>query len=399
MAARRLTSPLVALCSAALLLVWTSGFAAGRYDAKLRFRVLRTAHFTIYFHQGEAEMAQRLAVIAERVRDDLAARTGLDAPRHTHVVLVDQSDIANGWSTPVPYNLIEIAAIPPPPSSFLGHHDDWLRIVFTHEYAHVLHLDRVGGVMKGLRWALGRNAATFPNLFVPQWQVEGFATWAESAVTGFGRVRAADVAGVVAAASASGRASIDRASGGLVAWPSGNTPYFQGGVFDDALANRYSSTALGDLTKETARRIPFLGGPAYRKVLGAPAGDLWEEIFVAPSAPAAAAGADVTRLTFDGFAVSGPRVVRRRTPAGAESEAVYFSSQGPHGFPDIRVVGLGGGRSEHVESRYDGQSLSSDGRWLYYDQLEFDGAVAIVADLYARDLAPDACGACLAVRG
>ena len=30
----------------------------------------------------------------------------------------------------------------------------------------------------------------------------------------------------------------------------------------------YQYDALGDLTKETARRIPFLGGPAYRKVLG-----------------------------------------------------------------------------------------------------------------------------------
>ena len=39
-----------------------------------------------------------------------------------------------------------------------------------------------------------------------------------------------------------------------------------------------------------------------------------------------------------------------------------------------------------MASRYDGQSLTSDGRWLYYDQLEFDGAVAIVSDLYARDL-------------
>ena len=171
-----------------------------------------------------------------------------------------------------------------------------------------------------------------------------------------------------------------------MAWPSGNTPYFQGGVFDDAIADRYSSQALGDLSKETARRIPFLGGPAYRKVLGTPAGDLWAGIFVAPSAPAAAAGAEVTRLTYDGFAVSGPRIVHRRTPADAEPEAVYFSSQGPHRFPDIRMVDLGGGRSAHVESRYDGQSLSSDGRWLYYDQLEFDGAVAIVADLYARDL-------------
>ena len=61
-------------------------------------------------------------------------------------------------------------------------------------------------------------------------------------------------------------------------------------VFDDAVATRYSSTALGDLSKQTARRIPFFGGPAYRKVLGTPAGDLWAEIFVAPSATAPASG-------------------------------------------------------------------------------------------------------------
>ena len=251
---------LTALCSTAFLLAATLSLAAGRYDAKLKFRVLRTPHFTIYYHQGEAGMAERLATIAERVRTDLSARTGLDAPSHAHVVLVDQSDIANGWSTPVPYNLIEIAAIPPPPSSFLGHHDDWLRMVFAHEYAHILHLDRTGGVMKGVRWILGRSPATFPNLFVPDWQVEGFATWSESAVTGLGRVHAADVAGVVAAASASGRASIDRAGGGLVAWPSGNTPYFQGGAFDDAIANEYSARALGDLARETRGASRFSAG-------------------------------------------------------------------------------------------------------------------------------------------
>ena len=282
MAPRRCAPALAALCTAALMLVSTSTFAAGRYDSRLRFRVLRTPHFTIYFHQGEAPLAARLAGIAERVRTDLAARTGIAAPSHTHVVLVDQSDIANGWSTPVPYNLIEVAAIPPPPSSFLGHHDDWLRIVFTHEYAHIFHLDRVGGVMRGLRWLMGRSPATFPNLFVPQWQVEGFATWAESALTGFGRVQAADVRGVVASVSASGRATIDRASGGMVAWPSGHTPYFQGGVFDQAIAERYSSEALGELSKETARRLPFLGGPAHRKVLGTSAGDLWKSVFAAP---------------------------------------------------------------------------------------------------------------------
>jgi hypothetical protein len=377
---------LTAFCAAALVLAAADGRASGRYDPRLRFRVLRTAHFTIYYHQGGADLARRLAGIAEGVRADLAASTGLRAPSHTHVVLVDQSDIANGWSTPVPYNLIELAATPPPPSSFLGHHDDWLRIVFAHEYAHVFHLDRVGGVMKGLRWVLGRNAATFPNLFVPLWQIEGFATWAESALTGFGRVRAADVAGVVAATSASGRASIDRAGGGLVAWPSGNAPYFQGGVFDEAVAAQHSPRALGDLTQETARRIPFFGGPAYRKVLGAPAGRLWKEVFAAPRKPGPTPAGAATRLTHDGFAASGPRVVRARDWTGAWADAVIYSSQGPHRFPDIRMVAIGGGAPVHVESRFDGQTLSSDGRWIYYDQLEFDGAVAIVSDLYARDL-------------
>jgi len=382
----RLRFLLTAICSAVLVLAAIEAPAAGRYDPRLRFRVLRTAHFTIYFHQGEDTLARRLAAIAEHVRTELAARTGLDAPRHTHVVLVDQSDIANGWSTPVPYNLIEVAAIPPPPSSFLGHHDDWLRIVFAHEYAHVVHLDRVGGVMKGLRWVLGRSPATFPNLFVPLWQVEGFATWAESALTGYGRVYASDVAGVVAAASAGGRASIDRAGGGLVAWPSGNTPYFMGGVFDEAVAARRSPKAVGDLSRETARRIPFLGAPAFRKVLGVPAGEVWDEIVAAAAVPAAAPGGEVRRLTRDGFAVSGPRILHVRAASGADAEAVFYSSQGPHRFPDIRMVDMDGGASVHVESRFDGQALSSDGRWLYYDQLEFDGAVAVVSDLYARDL-------------
>jgi hypothetical protein len=368
-----------------MLLAPPPAAAAGRYDPRLRFRALRTAHFTIYYHQDGSAMARRLAAVAEQVRTDLAARTGLRAPGHTHVVLVDQSDVANGWSTPVPYNLIEVAAIAPPPSSFLGHHDDWLRMVFAHEFAHILHLDQVGGVMKGLRWTLGRNPASFPNLFVPQWQVEGFATWAESAVTGLGRAGAADVATVVAALAGERRATIDRAGGGLVAWPSGNTPYFQGGIFDQHIAAGESSQALGDIARDTARRIPFLGGPAYGKVVKRSAGEIWNEVFQAePQAPSPAK-AGIRQLTREGFVVTGPRIVRR-PGARADEPEVYFSAQGPHRFPDVRVVRLAGGPASHVTSRVDGQSLSTDGRWLYFNQLEYDGAVALVSDLYARDL-------------
>ena len=72
------------------------------------------------------------------------------------VILVDQTDLSNGWATPVPYNTIEITAVPPPPESLIGNTTDWLELVFTHEYTHILHLDRSRGFMQGVRRVFGR---------------------------------------------------------------------------------------------------------------------------------------------------------------------------------------------------------------------------------------------------
>jgi hypothetical protein len=365
----------------------SSATAAVRYDPRLRFRVLRTSHFSIYYHQGEERLARRLAIIAEDVRTDLSNRLTLDAPIHTHVVLVDQTDVSNGWATPVPYNLIEIAAVPPAPASFLGHQDDWLRTVFAHEYTHILHLDRVGGWMRGVRWLLGRHPASFPNLFVPAWQTEGIATWAESAVTSLGRVNAADVAAVVASAGTPrGGVPIDRAGGGLIAWPSGHTPYFLGGYFYEDLARRTQSGALGDLARATARRVPFFGNGAFGGVFGDSADVLWRAAFVRQDTGQAQPTAAIRRLTNDGFAVTGPRAVRVPSASDAAAESVYYTSQGPHRFPDIRKTTPGATGSTRVATRYLGDALSSDGRWLYFDQIEYAGSVAQYADLYALSL-------------
>src|SRR5262249_57545542 len=46
--------------------------ASNRYDPRLRFRTIRTAHFDIHAHQGEEALAIRLAVIAEPVRERFA---------------------------------------------------------------------------------------------------------------------------------------------------------------------------------------------------------------------------------------------------------------------------------------------------------------------------------------
>ena len=185
LARRALLVVLASLCIAG------TAAASNRYDPRLRFRTLTTQHFDIYFHQGEELQARRLAEIAEEVSTLLAKRLGRPAGR-VNIVLVNQSDLPNGWATPVPFNLIEITAAAPTGESMIGNTDDWLALVFTHEYTHILHLSRSRGWIGGLRHVFGRMPLLFPNLFTPLWQIEGIATYEESALTGFGRIYAGD---------------------------------------------------------------------------------------------------------------------------------------------------------------------------------------------------------------
>ena len=124
--------------------------AANRYDPRFRFRTISTPRFNIYFHQGEEALARRLARIAEEVAGKLRAELGAPGGR-VHVILVDQTDLSNGWATPTPYNLIEITAAAPSGDSSIGNTDDWLRLVFSHEYTHIVHLDKARGWIGGLR--------------------------------------------------------------------------------------------------------------------------------------------------------------------------------------------------------------------------------------------------------
>jgi hypothetical protein len=84
--------------------------AATQFDPALRFRVLSTDHFLIYFHQEEESLARRLAAVAEDTWRSLRQPLGVTPPRLTHVVLVDQTDLSNGSATPVPFDTIVVTA-------------------------------------------------------------------------------------------------------------------------------------------------------------------------------------------------------------------------------------------------------------------------------------------------
>src|SRR6266508_5457474 len=116
------------LLGLALLLLPAIAPAATRYDPRLRFRTYRTTHFDIHAHQGEEALARHLAGIAERVRARFEPTLGLPRGR-VQVILVDQTDLANGWATPFPYDTIEITAVPPSSETLIGNTTDWLELV------------------------------------------------------------------------------------------------------------------------------------------------------------------------------------------------------------------------------------------------------------------------------
>src|SRR5262249_45866390 len=254
-----------------------SGQAATRYDPRLRFRTFRTAHFDVHAHQGEDALARRLAAIAERVRARFEPTLGVPRGR-VQVILVDQSDVSNGWANPVPYDTIELSAVPPAAEELIGNVTDWLEVAFTHEYTHILHLDRSRGFMGGVRRVFGRGPLVFPNLFRPVWQIEGFATYEESHMTAEGRVPSGDFRALVDVPARQRRFEpIDRAGGGLDDWPDGQAPYAYGAYFHQYLADRFGPARVAPLADPPAGRLPLFGAGAFTPVLGPSASSLWPD--------------------------------------------------------------------------------------------------------------------------
>lgn len=357
--------------------------AASRFDPALRFRALATEHFIIYFHQGEDRLARRLAIIAEDTWHTLERPLGVTPPRRTHVVLADQTEQANGYATPLPYDTIVIYTVVPSGAAF--DFDDWLRITFTHEFTHIVHLDRSESWARAIRLLFGRTPYAFPNLFLPGWQVEGLATYEESAITGAGRVHAGDFRAIVGEAAREHRLEpLDRVNGGLTDWPAGLAVYAYGAGFHQYLADRFGADTLAALAKATSRRVPYFASRAFTRVYGESLGTLWrayQASLIASAAASPAPDRHITRLTRQGFSVSGPRFDRFGC-AGCPAEIVY-SAIDAHHFPGLYRVGLDGRTPRRIATRYLGSTVAVGRDTLYFDQIEQRRNAGSYSDLYA----------------
>ncbi|MFH0871248.1 MAG: BamA/TamA family outer membrane protein [bacterium] len=366
-------------------------FPVGKPDPLLRWRTFKTPHFAIHYHQGEEALAARAAEIAEEVHARLTSDLRWEPRGSTQLVLIDRYDESNGFSTPFPYNAILITASAPSGGELSGleNQDDWLRLVITHEYAHILHLDIVEGAPKALQYIFGR--LYFPNLWQPLWIIEGVPTYQETKQTSGGRGRSNLFEMILRMAALEGRLnSLDQASSSLVSWPGGMVPYLYGVMFHQYLAERYGEEKLSEIAHNYGSRlVPFLVNRSAKQVLGRDYQALWAEWqselrkkYVAQMEEVRAAGLSPTRrLTLRGYLISEPAL----SPDG---QSIAYSEYNQDEYPSLRLIQAGGRGDRALCRRNWGEGISwaPDGKKIAFSQYELYWSFSSYQDLYLHDL-------------
>jgi WD40-like Beta Propeller Repeat len=244
-------------------------------DPTRTYRTLDTEHFTIHYYVPLDEVARRVAVVAERAHRVLSPALGHAPDRKTLIVVIDNTDAANGFASTIPRNAITVFATGPSSFNELDDHDDWLYGLIAHEYTHILHIDTMEGLPTLYNRIFGRTWA--PNQIMPRWLIEGIAVYEESKRSAGGRGRGSRFDQVLRIAREEGQElRLDEISGAPRRYPRGNAVYIYGSHF-----LRYVFDRFGDDTVRKMAHVaggyapPFAINRQIAKVTGVPFTELY----------------------------------------------------------------------------------------------------------------------------
>lgn len=270
----RLVGGLVLLCS------WVAGAQGGvGHDSSGTWRTLSSQHFAVHYRVGEEALALRTIAIAEQVHERLAPRFRWTPAQRTDIILTDEYDVSNGYAQVVPDNRMTLFLAPPDELNSLEDHGGWLDTLITHEYIHILHLDKAAGAPRLLRKIFGRHFLLFPNTLQPRWLIEGLATYGETDHDrGIGRGQSSYFDMIMRLESDAGLKPLHQINQPIATWPSGIVPYLYGVKFYDFLVERYDPKRVDKLVENYSDNLlPFMINSNSRRSLGKNLKQLWPE--------------------------------------------------------------------------------------------------------------------------
>ena len=256
-------------------------FNAQQAFAEADWFTLETRHFLIHYQAPAESLAKRTASITEHVHRIVTGKLNWVPRDKTHVVLSDSSDLANGYVIPFPYNRSVLFLSPPitdPAISLLDYRDSWTMLI-THEYTHVVHLDKGRGFIAGLRNVFGRVPLFFPNALNVPWVLEGLPTHYETDdEAGTGRGQSSYFKMLMRAELESDFKPVNQVNLPISSWPGRRSSYLYGVYFFRFLDSQYGAGASERFIENYSDNfIPWRIGGILRQETGKEIEELWLE--------------------------------------------------------------------------------------------------------------------------
>lgn len=167
-----------------LALPFNNLFAQQITSGRGSWKSIKTVHFFIHYREDHRRYAIETAHMAESVYDELEplykSSVGI-----THVSLVFETDTVNAFATTYGFDQIVLFLDQPRLGEFSRYHQ-WTRLLFIHEYTHILSLRH--NHKRGNEWLYFLFGIP-PNQISPFGLIEGTAVHQETKSTGVGRLK------------------------------------------------------------------------------------------------------------------------------------------------------------------------------------------------------------------
>lgn len=364
------------------MLLVSAGMLGAQVDPRGSVRTLATRHFRVHVHAGREAEGRRAAAIAETAWGALSKE--LVAPASpVDLVIADNVDFSNGYAQVFPTNRVVIYDVLPIDASELRFHDDWLRLVITHELTHIFHIDRARGLWRAGRVLFGRNPIFFPNGLLPSWVKEGIAVYYESKESGSGRVESTEMGVIVnGAARDHALAPVHRWSLSTSTYPGGQSAYAYGSTMMTMAARAGGDSSMRKFVETTAQfPIPFTLNRDARTAFGTSFDALFDRLrdsLYASVARADTAGdARWRAISPDGWDAAAPR--------WQSADSILWSAQNGRDVTGLFVADVR--RPGHVQRIARRNALDVNAPFardsVMFAQFEYRNPYEVRSDLYA----------------
>ena len=227
-------------------------------DPDIEWKEIETEGAYWIFDAKHQEVAEYYILQFQRAKQEVLS-VFKEPSRKPTILLVDNTDVANGSARVAPHPVIVLFTVQPDNYSSIGEFDNYVHELLVHEYTHILNMEPVHGWMSPLYWIFGSIA--HPNMILPRWYTEGLAVYTESKIskTG-GRLNSQYLEGLARALTLEKKWNdypLSDLNDSHPDWLGGSRAYLFGGILWDSITKEKGDEMIYKFNQSYSRRVPF----------------------------------------------------------------------------------------------------------------------------------------------